>query len=74
MRATTLLNRVLDLPKTMVRDVECGDKVTVWVRPQHRVMCCPHCAFRTRHRYDTRMVVRRGGTWISVGGYAGPSR
>ena len=56
MRATTLLNRVLDLPKTTVRDVECGDKVTVWVRPQQRVMSCPHCHFRTRHRYDTRMV------------------
>ena len=32
MRATTLLNRVLCLPKTTVRDVEFGDEVTVWVR------------------------------------------
>ena len=56
MRATTLLNRVLCLPKTTVRDVEFGDEVTVWVRPQQRVMSCPHCDFRTRHRYDTRVV------------------
>ena len=50
MRATTLLNRVLHLPKTTVRDVEVGDEVTVWVRPQQRVMSCPYCDFRTRHR------------------------
>lgn len=56
MRATTLLNQVLTLPKTTVRDVELGDVVTVWVRPQQRVMSCPHCDFRTRHRYDTRAV------------------
>lgn len=56
MRATTLLNCVLNLPKTAVRDVEFGDAVTVWVRPQQRVMSCPHCDFRTRHRYDTRAV------------------
>ncbi|MGH3970785.1 MAG: hypothetical protein ACRDTV_22405, partial [Mycobacterium sp.] len=43
-------------PKTTVRDVEFGDEVTVWVRPQQRVMSCPHCDFRTRHRYDTRVV------------------
>jgi transposase len=55
-RATTLLNRVLCLPKTTVRSVEIGDEVTLWVRPQQRVMSCPHCDFRTRHRYDTRVV------------------
>jgi transposase len=55
-RATTLLNRVLDLPKTAVRNVEIGDVVTVWVRPQQRVMFCPYCDFRTRRRYDTRVV------------------
>lgn len=31
MRATTLLNRVLTLPKTTVRAVEFGEEVTVWV-------------------------------------------
>lgn len=56
MRATTLLNRVLNLPKATVRDVEFGDVVAVWVRPQQRVMSCPYCDFRTRHRYDTRSV------------------
>lgn len=67
MRATTLLNRVLCLPKTTVRDVEFGDEVTVWVRPQQRVMSCPHCDFRTRHRYDTRVV---DSTWrhLDLGG------
>ena len=57
MRATTLLNRVLCLPKTSVRDVEVtAAGVTVWVRPHQRVLSCPHCDFRTRHRYDTREV------------------
>ena len=56
MRATTLLNRVLMLPKTTVRAVEFGEEVTVWVRPQQRMMSCPHCDFRTRCRYDTRVV------------------
>jgi len=55
-RATTLLNRVLMLPKTTVRAVEIGEEVTVWVRPQQRMMSCPHCDFRTRCRYDTRVV------------------
>lgn len=56
MRATTLLNRVLMLPKTTVRAVEIGEEVTGWVRPQQRMMSCPHCDFRTRCRYDTRVV------------------
>ncbi len=56
MRATTLLNRVLCLPKTAVRNVEIGDVMTVWVRPLQRVMSCPYCDFRTRRRYDTRVV------------------
>jgi transposase len=56
-RATTLLNRVLCLPKTTVRDVEIvGDRVTVWVRPHQRLLACPYCEFRTRQRYDTRDV------------------
>lgn len=56
MRATTLLNRVLNLPKTTICKVEFGEVVTVWVRPRQRVMSCPHCDFRTRWRYDTRAV------------------
>jgi transposase len=55
-RAATLLNRVFCLPKTTVRGVEIGDVVTVWVRPQQRVMSCPYCDFCTRCRYDTREV------------------
>ena len=60
MRATTLLNRLVHLPKTTIRDVEFGAEATLWVRPQQRVMSCPHCDFRTRHRYDTRDV---DSTW-----------
>lgn len=68
MRASTLLNRVLCLAKTTVRDVElCGDRVRVEVRPQRRRMRCPHCAFTTSHRYDTREV---DSTWrhLDLGG------
>ncbi|TCN51315.1 transposase [Rhodococcus sp. SMB37] len=57
MRATTLLNQLLALPSTTVRDVEITDgRVVVEVHPKHRRMQCPHCAFSTRHRYDTRDV------------------
>ena len=59
MRASTLLNRVLNLPDTTVADVEIGDEVTVSVRLRRRVMCCPHCDFRTRRCYDTRGVDSR---------------
>lgn len=68
MRATTLLNRVLCLPKTTVRDVEFGDEVTVWVRPQQRVMSCPHCDFRTDTATTHRWWTRRGDTSIWAGG------
>lgn len=57
MRATTLLNRLLSLPRTRVREVELrGAEVVVWVRPWQRVLSCPLCGFRTPHRYDTREV------------------
>lgn len=57
MRASTLLNRLLCLPKTTVRDVQVhGGRVRVQARPQRRRMRCPHCAFTTAHRYDTREV------------------
>ncbi len=57
MRATTLLNRLLGLPKVTVRDVDMdGDRVRVQVRQQRRRMRCPHCTYATRHRYDTRGV------------------
>lgn len=57
MRATTLLNRLVCLPKTTVRDVRVhGDRVRVAVRPQRRRLRCPHCAFATARRYDTREV------------------
>lgn len=57
MRASTLLNRLLCLPKTTVRDVKVLDgRVRVAVRPQRRRMRCPHCAFTTARRYDTREV------------------
>lgn len=59
MRASTLLNRVLSLPDTTVADVVIGEEVTVSVRLRRRVLCCPRCDFRTRHRYDTREVDSR---------------
>jgi len=56
-RATTLLNKLLCLPKATVRDIEIADgRVRVGVRPQRRRMRCPYCSFTTVHRYDTRDV------------------
>ncbi|MFD7046215.1 helix-turn-helix domain-containing protein, partial [Rhodococcus jostii] len=57
MRATTLLNRLLNLPKVSVRGVEIvEDEARVAVRLRRRRLRCPHCDFSTRHRYDTREV------------------
>ncbi|MBV9140169.1 MAG: ISL3 family transposase [Pseudonocardiales bacterium] len=62
MRATTLLNRFLNLPGTAVVDpgswqVESGGgEIRVCLRLTRRRLVCPHCAFRTRHRYDIREV------------------
>jgi transposase len=65
-RATTLLTRLLCLPGTAAVDpgswqVERGGgEVCVRVRLTRRVLVCPHCEFRTRHRYDTR---ERDSSW-----------
>lgn len=57
MRASTLLNRLLCLPKATVRDVEIADdRVRVGVRPRRCRMRCPRCDYSTLHRYDTREV------------------
>lgn len=61
MRATTLLNRVLDLPGVRVRSVaiEAGE-VRVTVALRRRRLECPRCSYTTRHRHDTRAV---DSTW-----------
>lgn len=62
MRATTLLNRLLDLPGVVVVDpgswqVEPGGvEVVVRVRLTRRRLVCPECSYATAHRYDTRDV------------------
>lgn len=62
MRATTLLNQLLNLPGTAAVDsgswqVGPGSgEVWVGLRLTRRQLVCPHCEFRTRHRYDTREV------------------
>ena len=62
MRATTLLNRLLNLPGTAVVDpgswqVEPGGgEVLVRVGLTRRQLVCPHCGFRSAVRYDTREV------------------
>src|SRR5207245_2660833 len=56
-RASTLLNAVLDLPGARVSGaglVEGELRVTVKLR--RRRLACPRCTFTTRHRYDTREV------------------
>ncbi len=61
MRATTLLNRVLDLPGVQVSGVDpdslSGDgELLVKVRLRRRRLACPWCSFTTRRRYDRRTV------------------
>jgi len=60
-RASTLLNRVLELPGVRVTGVEPdqagGDgSVVVHVALRRRALVCPSCSFRTRRRYDRRQV------------------
>lgn len=57
MRASTLLNAVLELRGVRVGDAVVVDgelRVTVTLR--RRRLACPQCSFTTRHRYDTREV------------------
>jgi transposase len=57
MRATTLLNRLLDLPGIDVSGVSLdGRRMLVEVRLRARRLTCPRCPFTTRARYDTRPV------------------
>lgn len=60
-RATTLLNRVLDLPGLRVVGVDLGDpagggSVVIDVCLRRRVLACPVCSFTTSRRYDRRDV------------------
>ena len=74
MRASTLLNAVLELPGVRVsKAAVVGGEVRVTVRLRRRRLGCPRCRFSTRHRYDTRDVDRRGGIWTWLAGFAGSS-
>jgi len=56
-RASTLLNAVLELPGVRVsKAAVVGGEVRVTVRLRRRRLGCPRCGFSTRHRYDTRDV------------------
>ena len=57
MRASTLLNAVLELPGVRVGKVAVVDgELRVRVGLRRRRLACPRCGFTTRHRYDTRAV------------------
>lgn len=62
MRATTLLNRLLDLPGAVAVDpgswqVEPGGgEIVVRVRLTRRLLVCPECSYASAHRHDTREV------------------
>ena len=57
MRASTLLNAVLELPGVRVGKVAVVDgELRVRVGLRRRRLACPRCGFTTRHRYDTRDV------------------
>jgi transposase len=57
-RATTLLNRLLDLPGIAVSGVSFPatdpNAMIVHATVRRRKLSCPHCDYRTRTRYDTR--------------------
>jgi transposase len=56
-RASTLLNAVLELPGVRVGKVAVVDgELRVRVGLRRRRLACPRCGFTTRHRYDTRAV------------------
>ena len=60
MRATTLLNNLLDLPGVDVSGVSFDDRrMLVDVRLRAQRLACPLCPFTTRARYDTRPVQSR---------------
>lgn len=55
MRATTLMNRLLDLEGVTVTSVKATTQtVIVQVRLRRRRLVCPECGYATRWRYDTR--------------------
>ncbi len=60
MRATTLLNKLLDLPGIAVSGVSFPatdpNLLILDVTLRSRRLACPHCDYRTRARYDTRPV------------------
>jgi transposase len=57
-RATTLLNKLLNLPGIAVRGVslpaEPGHPLVVDVALRRQLLTCPLCPYTTRYRYDTR--------------------
>lgn len=57
MRASTLLNSLLELPGVRVgKAAVCDGELLVTVSLRRRRLGCPQCPFTTRHRYDTREV------------------
>ena len=60
MRVTTLLNKLLELPGITVTGVSpMPGHLFVDVRLRARKLTCPHCAFTTTARYDTRPAPSR---------------
>lgn len=56
MRVTTAFKRLLRLDGVNVTSVEFGAAVvTVTVALRRRRLVCPHCGYKTRFRYDTRI-------------------
>ena len=75
MRASTLLDRVLNLDGVTVTDVHPGSvlgdgPVVVRLAPATPIDGLPSCSYRTRHRYDSGRSIPGGGTLTWADGSA----
>ena len=74
MRASTLLNAVLELPGVRVgKAAVVGGEVRVTVRLRRRRLGCRGAAFRRGTATTRVMSTRRGGIWTWLAGFAGSS-
>ena len=66
MRATTLLNKLLNLPGLWVRGIQFEDgKMIVKIKARFRSLTCPHCQKRVKGRFHR---TKRRWRHLAIGG------